>query len=135
MEEKKKLSPEELEKKGKFYATVIIVFLIAIFIIWFNITTSSNSNNVNNSSATQTSEPDDATIVAYAQGFLRDYLINPQYEYGTYNYNIIKTLKRYKIEGKVNNENFWMIIEFTDDNYQEYQLISLQIGNEIIYKK
>ena len=38
--------------------------------------------------------------------------------------------KRYKIEGKVNDEKFNMIIQFIDNTYKEYDLISLQVGNK-----
>ena len=95
----------------------------------------SNSNNTSTSS----DKPTDIELMSYAQTILQDNLNNPTYSHYKGDYTFINTNLRYKIEGNVtlNNskEKFYMIIEFLDKTYKEYDLISLQVGNDTIYKK
>lgn len=78
-------------------------------------------------------EPDEVELMSYAQIVLEDNLYNPDYSSYKGDYEFVGTGLRRKIEGKVNGEKFWMIIEFTDETYEEYDLISLQVGNDKIY--
>lgn len=119
--------------------SIIIVVIICKLIAswWNNLGNSSDNNNMNTNSlsTSNTKIPDEIELMSYAQTVLKDNLNNPKYSSYKGDYNFIGTGLRYKIEGKVNNERFWMIIQFVDDTYQEYDLISLQVGNSIIYKK
>lgn len=78
----------------------------------------------------QDRKPDQVELMSYAQMVLEDNLYNPTYSSYKGDYNFIETGLRYKIEGNVNGEKFWMIIEFVDETYEEYDLISLQVGNK-----
>ena len=96
-------------------------------------------NNLGNDSSDSNSngQPSDIELMSYAQTVLDDNLSNPQYSSSKKDYNFVNTGLKYKIEGEVTTngkkENFYMIIEFTDENYEEYDLISLQVGNKDIY--
>lgn len=84
--------------------------------------------------------PDDIELMSYAQTVLENNISGCVYSRNTDDYNFVKTNLRYKIEGEVSKtkeelpENFYMIIEFTDDSYEIYDLISLEIGGEVYYK-
>lgn len=109
----------------------LIAFLLIgaiCFFIWNGI----NSIFDNNTTSNNSEVPSNVELMSYAQTVLKDNLSNPKYSSNKSDYNFIRTGLRYKIEGKVNNENFWLIIQFTDDTYKEYDLISLQVGNKII---
>lgn len=108
-----------------------IIIVIIIFFLWRGISGLFSSDTDNNSNG----KPDKIDLMSYAQTVLDDNLNNPDYSSYKDDYEFVETGLRYKIEGKVNNKDFWMIIEFTDDTYTEYDLISLQVGNDIIYKK
>lgn len=111
------------------YLITFIFFVIIFFILWEIIV-----GNFDTSSTSAIKEkPDEIELMSYAQTILKDNIYNPKYSSYKEEYNFIETGLRYKIEGKVNNENFWIIIEFVDDTYKEYNLISLQIGNKKIY--
>ena len=97
--------------------------------------TSSNYQQVPAMSSDKSSEPDEIELMTYAQEVLKDNLISPKYSSYKGDYTFIGTGLRYKIEGKVNNDKFWMIIQFTDNTYTYYDLILLQVGQEMIYKK
>lgn len=118
------------DKKANTYGCIMLIAMIAGIYIFFTIAFSSSSTPTSESN-----EPTDVEIVSYAQTVLDDNLTNPKYAYGTSDYTVIGTGLRYKIEGKVNSEKFWMIIQFVDESYKEYDLISLQVGDNIIYKK
>lgn len=94
-----------------------------------------NENNTN----TNTNTPTDMELMSYAQLVLDDNLNKPKYSRSTSDYKFVQTNLRYKIEGNVEvnstSNKFYMIIEFTDETYKNYDLISLQVGNETIYKK
>ena len=100
-----------------------------------NNTTNNITNKIENTQkeSKREEEPDEIELMSYAQTVLKDNLTNPTYSRNKKDYKFINTGLRYKIEGKVNNENFYMIIEFVDDTYKEYDLISLQVGNEKVY--
>ena len=136
----------------------LILYILLIFIIGSGANTNNtSSNNVANNSSTSetntniseetsttenennTNTPTDMKLMSYAQLVLDDNLNNPKYSRSTSDYEFIQTNLRYKIEGTVTvnstSNKFYMIIEFTDDTYKNYNLISLQVGNETIYKK
>lgn len=120
-----------IKQEKKQFGCIIALFIIIVFIVFFFITTSSNKKN--------TSKPNEIELMSYAQFVLDDNLPNPSYSHYKGDYTFVGNNLRYKIEGTVtlNNikKNFWMIIEFDDNTYKNYELISLQIDNEIIYKK
>lgn len=86
------------------------------------------------------SGPDEVELMSYAQTVLTDFFPECEYSHNKVDYVFVQTGLRYKIEGKVSitedssPENFYMIINFVDENYDYYDLISLQIGDEIIYE-
>lgn len=125
---------QDLEtEKFKFGFILVIIIVIAFLCFFFSL--GSNSNNTSTSS----DKPTDIELMSYAQTILQDNLNNPTYSHYKGDYTFINTNLRYKIEGNVtlNNskEKFYMIIEFLDKTYKEYDLISLQVGNDTIYKK
>lgn len=81
-------------------------------------------------------EPSNIDLMSYAQTILDDNLNNPKYSRNKTDYTFVKTNLRYKIEGKVTinseNQKFYMIIQFVDNTYKKYDLISLQVGNKKI---
>lgn len=102
-------------------------------------TTSNNNIENNNTDIEEKNIPSDIELMSYAQLVLEDNLNNPTYSRSTSDYTFISTGLRCKIEGNVTinsiSNKFYMIIEFIDNTYKEYDLISLQVGNETIYKK
>lgn len=102
-------------------------------------TTINNNTEDTDTNIEEKNIPTDMELMSYAQLVLEDNLNNPTYSRSTSDYTFINTLLRYKIEGDVTvnsiSNKFYMIIEFVDDTYKEYDLISLQVGNNIIYKK
>lgn len=148
MEKEKK----QIYKKWWFWLIIILL----IFIIGPGANTTSTNNVTNNASINETNTniseetpakenenktntPTDMELMSYAQLVLDDNLNNPKYSRSTSDYKFIQTNLRYKIEGNVEvnsiSNKFYMIIEFTDETYKNYDLISLQVGNETIYKK
>lgn len=151
----------EKEKKQiykKWWFWLIIILLIFIIGSGANTNNTSTNNVTNNASINETNTntniseetptkenenktntPTDMELMSYAQLVLDDNLNNPKYSRSTSDYEFIQTNLRYKIEGTVTvnstSNKFYMIIEFTDDTYKNYNLISLQVGNETIYKK
>lgn len=119
------------KEKTQFGCLIIIMIVITLLFFMF----SSSSEDTTKSQR----EPDDIELMSYAQLVLKDNLNNPSYSSFKDDYTFIKTNLRYKIEGNVTINNstnkFYMIIEFVDNTYKEYDLISLQVGNDIIYKK
>ena len=113
-----------LEPKYKVIGFIITIILLVMFWNWL----SSDDEDAN-------SKPSELDLMSYAQTVLDDNMNNPKYSRNQSDYKFVGTDLRYKIEGKVNGENFWMIIQFVDNNYKEYDLISLQVGNKTIYKK
>lgn len=85
-------------------------------------------------------EPDEIELMTYSQTVLKDYFENCKYSRNKADYKFVKTNLRYKIEGTVSTtensqaENFYMIIEFTNENYDTYDLLSLQIGDNLVYE-
>lgn len=149
----------EKEKKQiykKWWFWLIIILLIFIIESGANTNNTSTNNVTNNASINETNTniseetpakenenktntPTDMELMSYAQLVLDDNLNNPKYSRSTSDYKFIQTNLRYKIEGNVEvnsiSNKFYMIIEFTDETYKNYDLISLQVGNETIYKK
>lgn len=149
----------EKEKKQiykKWWFWLIIILLIFIIGSGANTNNTSTNNVTNNASINETNTniseetpakenenktntPTDMELMSYAQLVLNDNLNNPKYSRSTSDYKFIQTNLRYKIEGNVEvnsiSNKFYMIIEFTDETYKNYDLISLQVGNETIYKK
>ena len=152
MEKEKK----QIYKKWWFWLIIILL----IFIIGSgantnntstnNVTTNTSINETNtsiseetpakeNENNTNTNTPTDMELMSYARLVLDDNLNKPKYSRSTSDYKFVQTNLRYKIEGNVEvnstSNKFYMIIEFTDETYKNYDLISLQVGNETIYKK
>lgn len=150
MEKEKK----QIYKKWWFWLIIILL----IFIIGSgantnntstnNVTTNTSINETNTSISEETpakenenntNTPTDMELMSYAQLVLDDNLNKPKYSRSTSDYKFVQTNLRYKIEGNVEvnstSNKFYMIIEFTDETYKNYDLISLQVGNETIYKK
>lgn len=103
---------------------------IKIFVIVFFILAILASLTGCGDKSEQNKEPDEIELMSYAQMVLEDNLYKPDYSSYKGDYEFVGTGLRYKIEGKVNGEKFWMIIEFADETYEEYDLISLQVGNK-----
>ncbi len=84
--------------------------------------------------------PSELELMTYAQTVLDDFLPDCKYSHRKDEYNFIKTNLRYKIEGEVTSSNsdspedFYMIIEFINKAYETYDLISLQVGDTLLYK-
>ena len=150
----------EKEKKQiykKWWFWLIIILLIFIIGSGANTNNNTSTNNVTNNDSinetntntneettaeeneNKTNTPTDMELMSYAQLVLDDNLNNPKYSRSTSDYKFIQTNLRYKIEGTVEvnstSNKFYMIIEFTDETYKNYDLISLQVGNDTIYKK
>lgn len=121
-------------RKRSIFPTIIFFVLITFFIIFYNSSSSSSPN-----SQISSKKPDKVELMSYAQTVLDKELNHPSYSSYKDDYIFVETNLRYKIEGNVTvnnaNQKFWMIIEFTDNTYQKYDLISLQVGNNTIYKK
>lgn len=124
---------EEKNNNSTRYVVALIVLAIIILIIfkmftgWWNSLGDSSASN-------KSQKPNDIELMSYAQTVLDDNLSNPKYSSYKGDYTFIETGLRYKIEGKVTTngikEKFYIIIEFTDNTYKEYDLISLQVGNK-----
>lgn len=140
MEENKVKSIQKEEgnnnKNSNSSAIAIIIFIIIVFIAIKMFTGWWNSLG-DNSSKNNSNIPDKIELMTYAQEVLKDNLSNPKYSSYKEDYNFIQTGLRYKIEGNVtvngNKEKFYMIIQFTNDTYKKYDLISLQVGNKKVY--
>ncbi len=84
--------------------------------------------------------PSELELMSYSQTVLEDFFPKCKYSRNESDYKFVKTNMRYKIEGAVSvdssyaSENFYMIIQFLDEKYETYDLISLQVGNDVIYK-
>ena len=115
----------ELKYKIIGFIITIIILIVGYFLLF--------GGNKENTSKKDIKEPTQIELMSYTQTVLEKNLINAKYSRNTKDYNFINTGLRYKIEGKVNNEKFWMIIEFTDKTYKTYDLVSLQVGEKKIY--
>ncbi len=136
---------KEENKKEKNNKGCLIAFILIAIIVFFAFkgfqdfwnSLGSKQTNSSYTSSSSNNEPDDIELMSYAQTVLKDNLSNPKYSSNKSDYTFIKTNLRYKIEGKVTvngvKENFYMIIKFVDGTYKEYDLVSLQVGNEKIY--
>lgn len=108
-----------------------------------NITSTSNESDKPTTDApkyTPTIEqPNEIELMTYAQTVLEDYYPNCEYSHNKADYKIVKTDLRYKIEGEISVSKaamptpFYLIIQFTNEEYDTYDLISLQLDDEIIY--
>ena len=87
-----------------------------------------------------TAGPSELELMTYAQAVIDDFYPNPKYSRDQGDYTFTKTNLRHKIEGEVSTdsksryEKFHLIIQFVDEKYEEYDVLSLQIGDEVIYK-
>lgn len=103
-------------------------------------TTENISNESNSSYNDMSNGPSELELMSYAQTVLDNNLPGCRYSHNKTEYTFVKTNLRYKIEGELfrskdaSSEKFYMIIEFIDENYEIYDLISLQVGDEIIYE-
>lgn len=85
-------------------------------------------------------KPDDIALMSYAQTVLKDLYPDCEYSHEKSDYKFVGDSLRYKIEGDVAlskdsaTEPFYMIIQFIDEQYDTYDLISLQVGDEKIYE-
>lgn len=103
---------------------------------------SSGSNDYENFVAQKENKdlPSDIEIISYAQTVLEDYYPKCKLPSGVKEYEITNTALRYKIEGEMHRtkesvlEEFVMIIEFEDESCETYFLVSLQIGDDVIYE-
>lgn len=133
MEDKQKTN-NNFSSTGCFIA---IVFLGIILFICFKMITGWWDNLGDSSTTNKNKEPDNVELMSYVQTVLKDNLNSPKYSNYKGDYNFVKTGLRYKIEGNVSvngvQEKFYMVINFVDDTYQEYDLISLQVGSKKIY--
>ena len=134
MEDNNNINIKEKSQKEKTQNTIAIIFLIIICILFCKFLSNDKTSHTSNNG-----KPDNVELMSYAQTVLKDNLSNPKYSSYKGDYTFIETGLRYKIEGNVtvNNSNnkFYMIIEFDDNTYKDYTLISLQVGDKIIYKK
>jgi hypothetical protein len=84
--------------------------------------------------------PDDIELMSYAQTVLENFFPECKYSRRKDEYTFVNTNLRYKIEGEISKtkdetpEKFYMIIAFTNEEYESYDLISLQVGDELIYE-
>lgn len=102
-----------------------------------------NNNEASESKTTiQDPTPDipaDTELSAYAQTVLKDFYPNAKFSIRNSDYNFIRTDLRYKIEGyfqeskDASDEQFALIIQFTDDSYTVYDLLYLQVGKDTIF--
>ena len=148
-------------KKFNTPCRVILSILCFLFMLFFILGSDPNSsaNSSSSSSSQKQSDsnddskdakkqekensniPDKIALMTYAQIVIEDYYPSPKFPASKDEYDVVSTGLRSKIEGKVSvdgtseYQRFWVIIEFTDDTYKEYNLISLQIGNDVLYKK
>lgn len=101
---------------------------------------STDSDSVSSLNDLSLGGPDELELMSYAQTVLDNHLPDCKYSRNKTEYTFVKTNLRYKIEGEVSrtkdspSEKFYMIIKFTNEKYDTYDLISLQIGNDIIYE-
>lgn len=142
----------EKEKKKiykQWWFWLIIIFLIVII--------GSGSNNISNNTTpastntnniiennTTTEEENNTSNVPSEDNYKRYvFEVFDKYYNGSYNisgdksdWKIISTLNRTKFEGVAitNNkrDNFYIILEFSDDNYTDYSVVYFQIGNDKI---
>ena len=121
-----------IKKEKSQFAGILIALLIGIILAVVLFSTNLTEKN-------ESKKPDEIELMSYAQTVLDDNLNNPIYSSYKKDYTFINTNLRYKIEGNVTTNNitnkFYMIIEFVDDSYKVYDLISLQVGNNMIYQK
>lgn len=85
--------------------------------------------------------PTKIELISYAQVALKDFYPSPKFPAGKDSYNCPGTGLRYKIEGQISvdgksaYQNFYVIIEFVDDTYTEYNLVLAQVDKEVLYKQ
>ena len=111
-----------------------------------NSSTKSNSNkNASSKNDKKDKVPSNAPskidLISYAQVVLEDFYPSPKFPAGKDSYNCPGTGLRYKIEGQISvdgksaYQNFYVIIEFVNDTYTEYDLVLAQVGKEVLYKR
>ena len=115
----------ELELK---YKVLGFVFTIIILICFYFLVFGARKDTEQTSDIE--GKPSNIELMSYAQTVLDDKMNSPRYSSDVKNYKFIETGLRYKIEGTVNDEKFFLILEFKNDKYKEYNVISLQVGNK-----
>lgn len=84
--------------------------------------------------------PGKIELISYAQTVLEDYYPSAKFPADKNSYNCPGTNLRYKIEGEISTDGknayqpFYVIIEFTNTSYSEYDLISASVGKDTLYK-
>ena len=139
---------DEKKIKRKYGCLLPIVSLIVIFALIGAISScfSSGSDDIGSNKAATTesineNEPDKIELMSYAQTVLDDYYPSAKYSRNKDEYNCVGSYPRYKVEGEVSVDGmqeyqpFYMIMEFSDETYTEYELISLQVGDEVLYEQ
>lgn len=115
----------DLDFKYKVYGFIgMIVMLIIVWLLFFE--------SGSKSEETSNKEPSNIELMSYTQTVLEDKITNPNFSNNTKDYNFIGTGLRYKIEGIVNGEKFYLIINFVNEDYKEYDIVSLQVGSKKI---
>lgn len=144
----------EKEKK-KIYKQWWFWLIIIIFIIILGSGSNNTSNNNTTTASTDTNdiienknttieEDNDISNVPSEDNYKKYvFEVFDKHYNGSYNisgdksdWKIITTLNRTKFEGVaiINNKryNFYIILEFSDDNYTNYSVVYFQVGNERI---
>lgn len=128
---------DNVNKTNNYTTTGCLIFFILVVIIIFFAWKGISGVFSTDTSTSNEGKPDEIELMTYAQEVLKDNLSNPKYSSYKGDYTFVETGFRYKIEGNVtengSTEKFYMIIQFVDDTYKEYDLISLQVGNKKIY--
>lgn len=79
-------------------------------------------------------------LMSYAQTVLEDFYPKCEYSRNSRDYTFVNTDLKYKIEGNVSisknssEQKFCMLLKFIDEKYEQYDLILLQVGNDVIYE-
>lgn len=120
---------EPIKEKNSQFSIGKIGIIVCIILLVIVATFKPSSE----SSGESEGEPE---ALAYAQLAVLSVYPHAEIEYGSRNYTITNTLLRYKVEGKAviygRTVDTLVIIEFSDDSYDEYMVDYLQIGKEVI---
>lgn len=106
-----------------------LLLIITLFLIAFGIVACGDNDS------DEPKTPDDIELMTYSQTVIDDYYPSAEYSKNKADYKFVQTNLQYKIEGQIStdgvseNQDFYMIIEFTDDTFSEYDLVSFQVGD------
>ena len=125
---------KEASKKDTAIGCVTLLVILAIIIFLVRSCGSDDSK--------KEEAKDDSFFILCAESVLDDYYPSAKYPSISDNsFKVINTDLRYKVKGKVSIDgvskfqNFWVIMEFSDDTYEEYTIFLAQIGDEVLYEK